>query len=461
MFDDKKPYTFDRVVRMVLTAAVLIALFLLARFLADVLLPFVAAVVLAYILNPVVTQFEKRFSQFRYEKTPANWRERTAQRICNLLQFRGTAVAFTLVGMGIVALALTVIVIPLMATQYAQFEKSLGTIRAQVGTAYRGVIDASREDAPELGAFHPTPAPIDGTTTEDGPEPTTRPAISEWEAAGELLAVFKADDKPRSQRLAELRRKVEGTSIGVMLERGAQFLNSPDFNLLALNLARRLFAGGVSIINFAVEVIVWITVIIFALLYLVLLLLDYPEYIRTWKQFLPPDYRDSILEFLAEFDIALRRYFRGQFVVAAITGVLFAIGFSIIGLPMAVPFGLFIGVLNMVPYLQLIALLPAGVLTIIRSVEQGSLLGSIVLVLAVFAIVQFLQDAVITPRVMGKVTGLRPVAILLGVFVWGKLLGFLGLILAIPLTCLGIAYYRRFVLQHSRAATSLTNEPPD
>jgi predicted PurR-regulated permease PerM len=59
-----------------------------------------------------------------------------------------------------------------------------------------------------------------------------------------------------------------------------------------------------------------------------------------------------------------------------------------------------------------------------------------------------IQDTQITPRVMGKATGLRPIAILLGVFVWGKLLGFLGLILAIPLTCLGIAYYRRYVLMH-------------
>ena len=55
----------------------------------------------------------------------------------------------------------------------------------------------------------------------------------------------------------------------------------------------------------------------------------------------------------------------------------------------------------------------------------------------------------ITPRIMGKATGLRPVAILLGLFIWGKLLGFLGLLLAIPLTCLGIAYYQRIVLKNA------------
>ena len=69
------------------------------------------------------------------------------------------------------------------------------------------------------------------------------------------------------------------------------------------------------------------------------------------------------------------------------------------------------------------------------------------LVLIVFAVVQLIQDAVLTPRILGKSTGLRPLVILLGVCVWGKLLGFLGLVLAIPLTCIGLAYYRKFILE--------------
>ena len=75
--------------------------------------------------------------------------------------------------------------------------------------------------------------------------------------------------------------------------------------------------------------------------------------------------------------------------------------------------------------------------------KDGSFWGYVAGVGIVFVVVQVLQDLVITPRIMGKVTGLRPVIILFGVLFWGKLLGFLGLILAIPLTCLGLAYYRR------------------
>ncbi len=70
--------------------------------------------------------------------------------------------------------------------------------------------------------------------------------------------------------------------------------------------------------------------------------------------------------------------------------------------------------------------------------------------LAVFAVVQLFQDAFLVPKIMGKSTGLKPWVILLGIFVWGKLLGFLGLVLAIPLSCLGLAYYRRFILKELR-----------
>jgi len=132
------------------------------------------------------------------------------------------------------------------------------------------------------------------------------------------------------------------------------------------------------------------------------------------------------------------------------------VGFTLIGLPMAIPFGLFIGLLNMVPYLQAVALVPAMLLAALRALEgDGSFVGSIGLTLLVFVVVQFVQDGLLTPRIMGQATGLRPILILLGVFIWGKLLGFLGLLLAIPLTCLGIAYYRRIVLHHTRLQTDL------
>lgn len=83
-------------------------------------------------------------------------------------------------------------------------------------------------------------------------------------------------------------------------------------------------------------------------LYFIFLLLDY-DTVRGWKDLLPPTYRDSIAEFVNDFESAMNNYFRGQAAVAFICGLLFALGFFIIGLPLGILLGLFIGLLNMIP----------------------------------------------------------------------------------------------------------------
>lgn len=196
------------------------------------------------------------------------------------------------------------------------------------------------------------------------------------------------------------------------------------------------------------------------LLYLVFLLIDYRAVEKSWKDYLPPRYRDEVVDLLADFNDAMARYFRGQFLVAASVGVLFAIGFKIVGLKLAILLGLFVGALNMVPYLQIAGLIPAVLLALLTAFEKQ---GSIVLYLGgvalVFIIVQAFQDAVLTPRIMGRATGLRPAMILFSVLFWGQLLGFLGLVLAIPLTCLGLAYYRRFLAHQSRGSAPTSTTP--
>jgi len=423
MLDDSRPYTFDGVVRMLLTAGVLIGLFLLVRYLSDVLVPFVAAAALAYLLNPFVTRLER------------------------LTGRRGVAVALTLVSAAIVLIAALLILIPLMTGQWNRFQASLVRLRAD--TAEASARPASTASA--AGAD----VKSDGATDAAGGMPARQQAEKTlgWAEFSAGWEEFRRDAKemPRGQRLRRLLERIRGTYLGDAAEAAIAYVHSAEFQELALESVRRLFAGGISVISFAVEFVFGATVLIVVMIYLVFLLLDFPAYVRTWKAMLPDAYRQRVLAFLGEFEAALHTYFRGQTVVAAITGALFAIGFSIIGLPMAVPFGLFVGLLNIVPYLQTVALVPAFFLAIIRSIETGSLLASFVCVLLVFGAVQVLMDGMITPRIMGRATGLRPVSIMLGVFIWGKLLGFLGLLLAIPLTCLGIAYYRRLVLRREEA----------
>ena len=144
----------------------------------------------------------------------------------------------------------------------------------------------------------------------------------------------------------------------------------------------------------------------------------------------------------------MNSYFRGQSLIALIVGILFSIGFLIIDFPLAIGLGLFIGLLNLVPYLQLIGLIPTIALALMKSLETGQSFWVILLMaLAVFAVVQTIQDMYLTPRIMGKVMGLNPAVILLSLSIWGSLLGFIGLIIALPLTTLCLSYYRRFVLK--------------
>ncbi len=126
---------------------------------------------------------------------------------------------------------------------------------------------------------------------------------------------------------------------------------------------------------------------------------------------------------------------------------------------MALPFGLFVSLLNMVPYPQTVAVIPAVMLAGLRAVEgDSSFTVSVILALAVMGIVPLIQDSLITPHIVGQSVGLKPAAILLGVCVWGKLLGLLWLVLAMPLTCLGIACYRLFVPPLSSPSPALHPE---
>ena len=223
-----------------------------------------------------------------------------------------------------------------------------------------------------------------------------------------------------------------------------------------LQLVRWTFAQVWGIVSGVYAIVLGITGLFLILLYMIFLLIDYKLLTASWKDYLPPKHRDGIVAFLNEFNAAMATYFRGQFLVAASVGILFAVGFQIIGLKLGIMLGLFIGALNMVPYLQTIGIIPAVLLAVLTAVDKsGSVLWHLVGVAAVFIIVQTLQDTVLTPRIMGKVTGLRPVVILFSVLFWGKLLGFLGLIIAIPLTCLGVAYYRRLLARQEKAESKI------
>lgn len=183
------------------------------------------------------------------------------------------------------------------------------------------------------------------------------------------------------------------------------------------------------------------------LLYLVFILLDYERIANGWISLVPIKYRSLVTRICNDIKDGMNRYFRGQTFVAFCVGILFSIGFLIIDFPMAIGLGLFIGLLNLVPYLQIIGFIPTVMLAILKAADTGGnfwiILGTALLV---FIVVQVIEDAIIVPRVMGKITGLNPAIILLSLSIWGSLMGMLGMIIALPLTTLILSYYQRFII---------------
>ncbi|MEW6264936.1 MAG: AI-2E family transporter [Thermodesulfobacteriota bacterium] len=390
---DSKPFTLDRVVRLGITAGLLWGLVLLLSYLSDVLIPFAVALLLAYLLNPLVVLVQK--------KVP----NRLAAVIISLI-------------LVLIALALLVMII-------------LPMIGREIGHMGRVVSDLVNNSSWAVRAAQALPPDL-------------------WQMIKDMAG------RPEVQEL----------------------FKSSSFWKVAEAVARKVMPGVWGLITGTATFLTGLIGLGVIALYLVFLLLDYQKVRVGWKELLPPAHRESIVAFIYDFDAAMNRHFRAQALVAAIVGALFAVGFSLIGLPLGILLGLLAGVLNMVPYLPLLVLPPALLMALVRALETGGGIWlSLGLTVAVFILVQIVDGTLLTPRIMGEVTGLSPAMILLSLSVWGKLLGMLGLLLALPLTCLVLAYYRRLLATGTLAppgagllastlepvgpsSTEISNQPP-
>lgn len=224
-----------------------------------------------------------------------------------------------------------------------------------------------------------------------------------------------------------------------------------------VNLAKQTLSKSWTVISssvgFLLSAISWLIV----LLYLVFIMLDYERLMLSFRQLVPYNHRRRVFRIFDDIKVAMNRYFRGQFLIAFSVGILFSIGFLIIGLPMAVVMGMFIGMLNMVPYLQIISLPITALLCLVAFVSGNADFWVIFWeAMAVYVIVQLIQDLILTPKIMGKAMGLNPAIILLSLSIWGCLLGFMGLIIALPLTTLILSYYDLYVVQRMGRKQSAT-----
>lgn len=357
----QREFTFDRVVRIIITLAIIILFVYALNFFSSVLVPFFIALVFAYLLNPFFN-FIQRFLKNRA-----------------LSLFVGFIILIAII------VGICFIIIPMSISQIHHAVELVNNLISKTDWQLQ-----LKRYLPEKWA--------DKIFT----------AIQ----SGNYLVIF---NEKQLEEISNFGIHKVLPQIGVLL-------------------------------GFVLDVVIGIVGLTFAIIYLFFILLDFNEVNSLGQSLIPPKYRNQVIKVIHDFEEALNRYFRGQALIALINGFLFTIGFIIIGLPLGVILGLITGLLVMVPYMHNLSLLPASFLAILKTLETGQpLLTSIGLVIIVFATIQIITDWVLTPIIMKNATGLNPAIILLSLSLWGKLLGILGLIIALPLTYLSLGYYRRFI----------------
>lgn len=221
-----------------------------------------------------------------------------------------------------------------------------------------------------------------------------------------------------------------------------RFFRSDEFRNTLKSIMPKVF----TLVGHTASVIISISASVMALLYMFFILLDYEYLTANWIRIFPKKHRPFWHVLAKDVERELNNYVRGQALVALCMGIMFCIGFSILDFPMAIALGILIGILDLVPYLHTFALIPTAFLAMLKAADTGQNFWVVFgLAFGLFCVVQIITDMVVTPKIMGKAMGLNPAILLFSLSVWGTLLGFVGLIIALPLTTLIMAYWQRYV----------------
>ena len=235
-----------------------------------------------------------------------------------------------------------------------------------------------------------------------------------------------------------------------------------DFWREVQNIAGKVLPGAWGVLSYTGTIVLWFSGAAVIFMYLVFIMLDMPKLRRGLYSLVPERFQDDAISFARETDRFMGTYFRAQSLVALTVGTLYAIGFGIMGLPMGVAFGLFSGALNMIPYLQLTTIPLALVLAVVHALNTGMPFWEVALIIcSIYLVVQVIQDFFLVPHIVGGSMNLPPVGILLSLSIWGKLLGFLGLLVAIPFTCLCLVYIEKLQQRAREARTSKAGPAPE
>lgn len=347
-----RPYTFDRVVRLIIGALIVIGIIWLINTLKNVLLPFCLACLISYLLEPLV----------EYTRT--------------LFRLKGRAIA----------IFITLFEVALVIGVLCYF-------------------------------FIPS-------------------VIKEIDDLGEMIKVghgHEAHIPFIPQQFHEFfTRNINYDNFVKLLEEGH---------------FQSVFDKGTSLISSLVTTLLHTLEWLLTFIYVIFILLDYKHLMKGFRMLVPPKYRPVAYKLGDDIKSSMNHYFRGQALIALCATVFYCIGFSIVGIPLAIVLGVLVGVLYLIPYFQYVTLIPVAIVCYISSIGGDvAFWPELCKCGLVYVVSQCICDYVLTPKIMGKAMGLNPAIILLSLSVWGTLLGLIGMIIALPLTTLMLAYYQEYVI---------------
>jgi predicted PurR-regulated permease PerM len=376
----------------------------LISFLQPILIPVAIAAILAYLLDPLVTE------------------------LCRRKMGRGMAIAVIFASVFIALVGLIWWVVPTISMQSANFARELPgyTQKARdrivdLIVQYNRVVGGTsgREKSASSGLVNF----LLGTPPPHAPSPTPRaaPTPSPQTTASPVEAISVAPAKISSAERQQLEAKAD--KIIPNLERYLPTLADKIWNII-----KKSIGGFLGVTGFLLSLIM-------VPIYLFFLLKERPRIEKRWKDYLPlraSPLKDEIAAALSEINSYVIAYFRGQLLVCLVDGTLIGSILTLFGLNFAPLIGLLVVILTMIPYIGIIVCWVPAVL--IAAFQWGDWTHPLIVTI-IFIVVQNLEGMFYAPRIVGKSVGLHPMTVIVSIFVWGLLIGgLLGPILAVPLT---------------------------
>ena len=218
-----------------------------------------------------------------------------------------------------------------------------------------------------------------------------------------------------------------------LLQKISMHLNDNADTLMASTFDKVVMSGGSVIASFVNAVL-----ILFVSFYL---LIDWDHFFKLLTDYIPPRFQETVKRLGLNTDELLSQYLRGQILVVAIMATFYSAGLSLIGMKGALALGVFTGLMIIIPY---IGAALGFILSVLSALLQFGPGHEVILTISLFCCGQFLEGFILTPRLVGERIGLHPVAVLFALMLFGNLFGFFGILLALPISAVGLVLFKYF-----------------